>query len=245
MPTTKEPAQRRSAFQRLLEWLTWPLAWPDERREWFREQWMRRWARLRQRLLEEGAKLTTTGQLDSPEDVFWLHGDDVRSGRVRREAVTERRQRHEALRQVRLPLTATADEIRALLAGDGSVSAEAGSGRLFPGIALSSSVIDGVAVKADDLLGLLMLTAEQPDLLNAQAILVVPSLEPCWAVVFPRVAGVVADLGGEMSHASILLREARKPAVVNCVGIFTAVRSGDRLRLDGTRGLVEIISDRR
>ena len=68
-----------------------------------------------------------------------------------------------------------------------------------------------------------------------------PSLEPSWAVVFPRVAGVVAEVGGELSHASILLREARKPAVVNCVGVFREVKTGDRVRLDGTRGLVEIL----
>jgi rifampicin phosphotransferase len=60
-------------------------------------------------------------------------------------------------------------------------------------------------------------------------------------VVFPRFAAVVADLGGELSHASILLREAGRPAVVNCAGIFRAVTTGDRLRLDGARGLVEIL----
>jgi phosphoenolpyruvate-protein kinase (PTS system EI component) len=61
-------------------------------------------------------------------------------------------------------------------------------------------------------------------------------------VVFPRVGGVVAEVGGEMSHASILLREAGRPAVVNCTGIFRRVRTGDRLRLDGARGAVEILT---
>jgi phosphoenolpyruvate-protein kinase (PTS system EI component) len=59
--------------------------------------------------------------------------------------------------------------------------------------------------------------------------------------VFPRVGGVVAEIGGELSHASILLREAGRPAVVNCAGIFRAVATGDRLRLDGARGIVEIL----
>jgi pyruvate,water dikinase len=71
---------------------------------------------------------------------------------------------------------------------------------------------------------------------------VVPTLEPSWAVLFPRVAGVVAEVGGELSHASILLREAGRPAVVNVTGIWAAVRTGDRLRLDGRRGVVEVIS---
>jgi pyruvate,water dikinase len=77
---------------------------------------------------------------------------------------------------------------------------------------------------------------------GAVVILVVESLEPSWAVVFGRVRGVVADIGGELSHASILLREARRPAIVNARGIFAAVSSGDRIRLDGARGLVEIRS---
>jgi phosphoenolpyruvate-protein kinase (PTS system EI component) len=75
--------------------------------------------------------------------------------------------------------------------------------------------------------------------LGAGTVLVVPTLEPSWAVVFPPVGGVVADVGGELSHASILLREARKPAVVNCTGVFAAVNDGERLRLNGKKGVVE------
>jgi pyruvate,water dikinase len=78
--------------------------------------------------------------------------------------------------------------------------------------------------------------------LDADTVLVVPSLEPSWAVVFPRIGGVIAEVGGELSHASILLREARKPAVVNVAGIWQAVRDGDRVRLDGRRGVVEVLA---
>ncbi|MDQ2687714.1 MAG: PEP-utilizing enzyme, partial [Armatimonadota bacterium] len=91
-----------------------------------------------------------------------------------------------------------------------------------------------VVVKADDLVTLLT-----QNRLNAETILVVPSLEPSWAVVFPRVGGVIAEIGGELSHASILLREARKPALVNCTGIWEGVKTGDRLRLNGTQSRAE------
>ena len=107
---------------------------------------------------------------------------------------------------------------------------------LFPGIALGPAVVEGRAVKATDLAALLSEGNFGPG-----DILVVPSLEPSWAVVFPRVAGVVAEVGGELSRASILLREARKPAVVNCLGIFRRVQTGDRLRLDGASGRVELL----
>jgi phosphohistidine swiveling domain-containing protein len=73
-------------------------------------------------------------------------------------------------------------------------------------------------------------------------ILVVEALEPSWAVVFPRFAAVVADLGGELSHASILLREAGIPAVVNARGAFQSIADGDLIRIDPAWGEVRIES---
>jgi pyruvate,water dikinase len=102
--------------------------------------------------------------------------------------------------------------------------------------------VEGRAVKAEGLLALLSEAGRSPDLLGPDAILVVAALEPSWAVVFPRVGGVVAEIGGELSHASILLREAGWPAVVDCTGIFRAVATGDRLRLDGAGRRVEILN---
>jgi pyruvate,water dikinase len=90
--------------------------------------------------------------------------------------------------------------------------------------------------KSDDLLTILADGA-----LGADTILVVPHMEPSWAVLFPRVAGVVSELGGELSHASILLREAGKPAIVNVSGIWHEVRDGDCVRLDGVKGVVEVL----
>ena len=51
---------------------------------------------------------------------------------------------------------------------------------------------------------------------------------------------MVVDLGGELSHASILLREAEIPAVVNARGSYRAIRDGDRLTVDPARGEVRI-----
>lgn len=58
----------------------------DERREWFRDALMRRWQRLRERILEEAASLVSAGELDSAEDVFWLRGTDLDSERSLRDA---------------------------------------------------------------------------------------------------------------------------------------------------------------
>ena len=85
------------------------------------------------------------------------------------------------------------------------------------------------ASEADDLVSLL---AKAGKLLGPDVILVVPTLEPSWAVIFPRVGGVVAELGGELSHASILLREARRPAIVNSSPV-AAAHGARRRRLGG------------
>jgi pyruvate,water dikinase len=143
-----------------------------------------------------------------------------------------------------LPLTASRERIEAALAETAREEAAREGRAVFPGIALGPKVIEGRALKASDLTALLVEAGRSGSSgLGPETILVVEALEPSWAVVFPRVGGVVAEIGGELSHASILLREARLPAIVNCEGIFRAVRAGDRLRLDGARGLVEILPD--
>ena len=209
----------------------------DEIRERFRDELMRRWKLLRERILAEAVRRVEAGELDAPEDVFQLRGADLASAMPLREAVAANRARVERAAALDLPLTASREEIERALTAAERFQAEAAGRRVFPGIPLSPAVVEGRALKADDLVSLLSRTGE----LGPDTILVVAALEPSWAVVFPRVGGVVAEIGGELSHASILLREARRPAIVNCAGIFRAVADGDHLRLDGGRGLVEVI----
>lgn len=209
----------------------------DEVRERFRDDLMRRWQRLRAAILEEGRRLVSQGDLDAPEEVFQLRAADLQSGSPLRDAVRAGRERMAWASSLDLPLTASRQEIESAVARSERVQAEAAGRKVFPGISLGPATVEGRAVKADDLVALLGRTEE----LGPDAILVVPALEPSWAVVFPRVGGVVAEIGGELSHASILLREARRPAVVNCAGIYRAVSDGDRLRLDGGRGAVEVV----
>jgi pyruvate,water dikinase len=220
-----------------------PFYWMDERREWFRDELMRRWQRLRARLLDAGRRLHAAGAIDAPEDVFLLRGADLAPGSDLRAAALASRERLERARRMDLPPTASRERIEQACADVERAEAQAAGRRVFPGIALVPTLVEGRAVKADDLTSLLMESAGRETLLGPDTILVVPALEPSWAVVFPRVLGVVAEIGGELSHASILLREAGRPAVVNCAGIFREVRTGDRLRLDGPRALVEIVRD--
>jgi pyruvate,water dikinase len=208
----------------------------DEIREWFRDSLMRRWQTLRQRVLTAAQLAVAEGLLDRMEDVFWLRGEDLGRSRFQ-ELVQRNRQRHEAAKSIEAPLTATAAEIETMLANADRQKAHGGGRQMFPGISLNPTTIEGIVRKADDLIELLRDSSS----VGPNTILVVPTLEPSWAVVFARVAGVVADVGGELSHASILLRETRKPALVNCTGIYAQIETGDRLRINGIAGVAEVL----
>lgn len=62
-----------------------------------------------------------------------------------------------------------------------------------------------------------------------------------WTLLFPRASGVITDVGAPLSHAAIIARELGIPAVVGCGNATQRLKTGDRVRLDGGRGIVEII----
>jgi pyruvate,water dikinase len=79
------------------------------------------------------------------------------------------------------------------------------------------------------------------DTIRAGEILVCTVTSPAWAPIFSKIAATVTDIGGIMSHAAIVSREYGLPAVVG-TGIATArIETGQRLRVDGTTGVVTIL----
>jgi phosphohistidine swiveling domain-containing protein len=90
------------------------------------------------------------------------------------------------------------------------------------------------------------LVLEQPrtDALPAEPyILVCPSTDPAWVPLFVRARGLVMESGGVLSHGAIVAREYGLPAVAGLPGVHTALRSGQRLRVDGGRGTVAVLSE--
>ncbi len=83
---------------------------------------------------------------------------------------------------------------------------------------------------------------EQGDQLQPGEILVAVTTNVGWTPLFPRAAAVITDVGAPLSHAAIVARELGIPAVVGCGSATTRLRSGDRVRLDGGIGTVEILS---
>ena len=82
---------------------------------------------------------------------------------------------------------------------------------------------------------------EQGDQFQPGEILVAVTTNVGWTPIFPRAAAVVTDVGAPLSHAAIVARELGIPAVVGCGSATTRLRTGDRVRVDGGQGTVEIL----
>lgn len=76
-------------------------------------------------------------------------------------------------------------------------------------------------------------------------ILVAVQTDIAWTLVFPHAAAVITDVGAPLSHAAIVARELGIPAVVGCGNATQRLKTGDRVRVDGGRGTVEILERRK
>jgi len=82
---------------------------------------------------------------------------------------------------------------------------------------------------------------DEGDQLQPGEILVTVTTNVGWTPLFPRLAAVVTDVGAPLSHAAIVARELGIPAVVGCFNATSMLKTGDRVRVDGGRGIVELI----
>jgi pyruvate,water dikinase len=84
--------------------------------------------------------------------------------------------------------------------------------------------------------------AAEGDQLRSGEILVTTVTNVGWTPLFPRLAAVVTDVGAPLSHAAIVARELGIPAVVGCGNATMRLRTGDRVRVDGVAGTVEVLA---
>jgi pyruvate,water dikinase len=85
-------------------------------------------------------------------------------------------------------------------------------------------------------------SADELDSVQEGEILVAPVTAPSWAPVFGKIRAAVTDIGGMMSHAAIVCREYGLPAVTATGSGSKTVKTGQRLRVDGSTGEVTILS---
>ncbi|MBI4481302.1 MAG: hypothetical protein HY652_00290 [Acidobacteria bacterium] len=72
------------------------------------------------------------------------------------------------------------------------------------------------------------------------AILVAPATDPAWTALFTLAAGVIVEVGGTLSHASVVAREYGLPALANVKDATRLLKDGDRVWLDATGGFVQV-----
>jgi phosphohistidine swiveling domain-containing protein len=108
-------------------------------------------------------------------------------------------------------------------------------GRLITGSPGSAGRVEGLVRRIDE--------PGQGDQLLGGEVLVTAQTDIAWTLLFPRAAAVVTDVGAPLSHAAIVARELGIPAVVGCGDATMRLSTGDRVRVDGARGVVEIIGD--
>ncbi len=206
-------------------------------RESMREFSTRSYHLVRRYALEAGKRWQRQGVLDTRDDVFMTMTDEVRAwiaGRVRSEEVranvAHRRLMYQGFRNFTPP-----DELGG---GVKQRSAESyvesvGGKQLLRGTGCSPGVVEG----------LVRLITELADAgqLQKGEILVTKFTDPGWTSVLGVASGVVTEVGGLLSHAAVIGREYGIPAVLNIRGVTQALKTGQRVRVDGQAGTVEVL----
>jgi len=113
------------------------------------------------------------------------------------------------------------------------VTLERGALKIITGSPGSAGQVEGTAR--------VLASPEEGSQLQPGEILVAVQTDIAWTLLFPRAAAVVTDVGAPLSHAAIVARELGIPAVVGCGNATQRLKTGDRVRVDGGRGIVKIL----
>jgi rifampicin phosphotransferase len=185
----------------------------------------RDWMTLKHGAASPGAHSVLAGT----HTVFFLTVDEVvqalRASRTDL-APLVRARRAELARDLARP-----DPPRTFIGSPPPVQLPPSGGAVLRGTAASSGIVEGHAR--------VLLSASQMSELQPGEILVVHTTDVGWTPLFCIAAGVVTELGGPLSHAAIVARELAVPSVVNVDGVTRALKTGDRIRLDGDAGVIE------
>jgi len=205
-------------------------------------------ARLRLVLVALGRRLAETSALDDPEDVMFLRYNELRvlvgdpTAFDAKARVSERRDDRERAFALRPPDwvgTATQSQL------DFPYYTLWGFPEKFfrepperqeeiVGLAASPGIAEGSARLVESL--------DEFDRVKDGEILVCRMTNPAWVVLFTKIAGLVTDAGGVAAHPAVVSREFGIPAVVGTSDATQRIGTGDRVRVNGSTGVVEILS---
>jgi len=205
-------------------------------------------AHLRLVLMAIGRKLVGAGHLDMPDDVMFFRYNQLRvfmgnptamDGRAIAATAKAAREHAYAFRPRDWIGTATATQLAFPYLSNWGFPEKfyrkpsAVAGRI-EGLGASPGVVEGIAR--------VVLREDQFDDVRAGDVLVCQMTNPAWVVLFTKIVGLVTDTGGTASHPAVLSREFGIPAVVGTSVATDQIKNGDRVRIDGSSGVVEILS---
>ena len=239
--STIAAAQKRAAAPTptLRTTITQPLWFAARRpmaaREQLRWSAMLAFSRLRQQLIQTAEQAVSAGLLPDVQAVFELHISELEAIDMgiafTVEALEQRRASIDELRERRLPdLLHRFDDL------DHVEHSDAEDRRSFTGIPLTRGTVTGWALRCSEP------PASLPDGFKPESTIVVArSVDAGWVPLFGKVAGVAVEIGGDLSHGSIILRELGLPAVTNLGDLGMAIGTGDKVRLTADNGRLEIL----
>ncbi len=186
----------------------------------------------KQALLGEAERLVQAQVLRDREDIFYLRftelQDVVRTQHVAVQLIDQRKDAFAAYQALTPPRVLTSDgEVISGVYRRDDVPTDA-----LVGLPVSTGIIDGRARVILDL--------AQADL-QAGDILVTAFTDPSWTPAFVAIAGLVTEVGGLMTHGAVIAREYGLPAVVGVERAAQLIQDGQRIRVNGTDGYVEIL----
>jgi pyruvate,water dikinase len=182
--------------------------------------------------MKEAEKLVQAGVIHEKEDIYYLTFEELReavtSGRLDYSIIGVRMAEYKRHEKLNPPRVITSDgEIIAGKYKRGNLPADA-----IIGLPVSSGVAEGRAR--------IILNMEEASLSEGD-ILVTAYTDPSWTPLFVSIKGLVTEVGGLMTHGAVIAREYGLPAVVGVENATRLFADGQRIRVNGTDGYIEIL----
>ncbi|MBE2221022.1 MAG: hypothetical protein IAF02_05750, partial [Anaerolineae bacterium] len=191
---------------------------------------------VRQGLLESGQEFVEQGIIQQPEDLFYLKMDELYAlafGETRDwlSLIATRKEIEAKEKERRLIPRVLMSDGRVFYEGTGKKTAVAEDGTLV-GSPVSPGVVEGIAH---------IVFNPHDSQLQPGEILVCPGTDPAWTPLFLAAGGLITEVGGLMTHGSVVAREYGIPAVVGINNATTLIQTGQKIRVDGTLGLITLL----
>ncbi len=181
---------------------------------------------FRQLLWEIGGELVEQGRLDHAGDVFFVHWEDLQSHGPLQGAAAANREEYHRFRSFTAPrvLSSTGEAVHAV--------PETSDG-VLTGVPVSAGVYTGTAR--------VLHSPEEGHRLRSGDILVTQGTNPAWTPLFLNLGAIVMETGGPISHGAVVAREYGVPAVVGVASAVDAIADGQRIRVNGESGQVQLL----